>query len=410
MKIKNCRLCRGTQFHQIINLGTMSYTGIFPKKDDHSTPIGELNLILCEKCGLVQLEESFPPSLLFGENYGYRSGLNNSMVSHLQSIASKLEQQTNLKGGQVVLDIASNDGTLLKGYKTPGLTKVGIDPTINKFKDHYETNAIRICDFFSSEVYFKSHPIKPMIITSIAMLYDLEDPNDFFQNVFDALDDNGVWYFEQSYAPWMAETGSFDTICHEHLEYYSLTVINKLLELNNFKLVDAFTNDSNGGSISVVAAKSTNKSLSISPNAEWLLEVEKIKGVSNPLYWDNFATLATRNRDVLVDLVERLVNKNMKILGLGASTKGNVLLQFCNFDSKVIQAIGEVNEYKFGKMTPGSTIPIIPENEIYEMCPDYLLVLPWHFKSTFLKKSEKFLHTGGKLLFPLPQPEIVSTI
>lgn len=409
MKITSCRICSSQNLFEILNLGELFYTGIFPDKGDKDTPKGELKLILCEKCGLVQLAENFPLNLLYGENYGYRSGLNNSMVRHLHSITGKLQKQFNLTSGDTVLDIASNDGTLLKGYTIPGLTKVGIDPTSKKFKSYYDQDSIAIADFFSSKIFFDNCETSPKIITSIAMLYDLENPDEFVKNVFDTLDDKGVWFFEQSYAPWMAETGSFDTICHEHIEYYTLTVLNDLLNRNGLKIIDAFTNDSNGGSISVIAAKFSNKSLKISPNAEWLLHVEKLKGVGTPGYWLNFAKLTNQNKTLLVNLVEKIVDCKMNIMGLGASTKGNVLLQYCQFNSDVIKAIGEVNNTKYGKMTPGSMIPIVAEEEIFDMNPAFVLVLPWHFKSTFINRSRGLMESGGKLIFPLPHPEIISS-
>ena len=237
-EIKNCRICKGEQLEQFIDLGDQAFTGIFPSDDKKLMPYGKLSLVKCSTCGLVQMENSYELDDLYGENYGYRSGLNKSMVQHLQTKIARLEQMVNLQPNDVVLDIGSNDATTLKSYTSSNLKKIGIDPSAEKFKHYYDHDMSLIVDFYSAENFLNASYNKPAkIITSIAMFYDLEDPNKFVEDIFKSLDDQGVWHFEQSYLPSMIRANAYDTICHEHLEYYSLDDVQKLLTNHDFEIL-----------------------------------------------------------------------------------------------------------------------------------------------------------------------------
>jgi C-methyltransferase-like protein len=245
-------------------------------------------------------------------------------------------------------------------------------------------------------------------VTSIAMLYDLESPVDFVREVAQVLAPDGIWHFEQSYMPSMLRTTAYDTICHEHLEYYSLGVIGKILDGADLQIVDVVTNGINGGSFAVTAAHRANTA--IRPNRaviDWLLQQEERMGLDTPKPYREFEERVFRHRQDLVRLIGALTGDGKKILGYGASTKGNVLLQFCGFSSREIAAIAEVNSDKYGRVTPGTHIPIISEAEARAMNPDYFLVLPWHFKDGIVRRERDFLMRGGKLIFPFPEIEIV---
>ena len=408
VKITKCRLCYSDDLESICSLGELFFTGIFLNSADEISPSGFLSVIRCSNCSLVQLDRNFDQQILFGSNYGYRSGLNKTMVSHLQDIALNLQNVIGLTKGDAVLDIASNDGTLLEAYSEVGIFKIGIDPTASLFGQYYQHDIRYVSDFFSADLYFKHFEYKPKIVTSIAMLYDLEDPNWFFQEVFKTLADDGIWFFEQSYAKWMVETCSYDTICHEHLEYYTLKNLEMLLDRNGFKLVDAYESESNGGSIAVTAVKKSNRKFKISKRASLLLETEISNGVNTLKFWFEFGDKIKENRLELRKLITQITSKGETIMALGASTKGNVLLQYCDFSDLEIGLIGEVNPEKFGKFTPGSKIPIVTEKEVYDSKPNYILVLPWHFKQSILSSSEDFRKRGGKLIFPMPKIEIIS--
>lgn len=407
-EIKNCRISPSTHLVSVLDLGKQALTGVFPKSIHEDVTVGPLELVWCPDSGLVQLKHSYDPDEMYGENYGYRSGLNQSMVDHLTNKIRFLERLMPLADGDVVLDIGSNDATTLKAYSHKGLTRVGIDPVGKKFLEHY-TDDIRLVPTFFNIDSFREANVKPAkIITSIAMFYDLDDPIQFAQDIYEALDDDGVWHFEQSYMPSMLRTNSYDTICHEHLEYYSLGAVLKILDAANMKLIDVAMNDVNGGSFAVTATKASNTSLKPNhPVINWLLEQESRMGLDTVRPFRDFEERVYRHRTDLQNLVRSLVADGKKILGYGASTKGNVMLQFCGFTEQDIPAIAEVNPYKYGRVTPGSHIPIVSEADAKAMQPDYYLVLPWHFKNGIVRRESEYLQQGGKFIFPFPEIEIV---
>jgi hypothetical protein len=307
-----------------------------------------------------------------------------------------------------VLDIGSNDATLLKAYSSAGLRRIGIDPTAEKFRMHYPADILLIPEFFSAAAYRKAETKAASIITSFAMFYDLEAPVDFVRQVNEILSPDGVWQFEQSYMPAMLRTNSYDTVCHEHLEYYSLGVIQEILDAADMRVTDVVTNTVNGGSFTVTAAKRSNRGAKPNrPVIDWLLEQEDRMGLNTPRPYRDFEERVFRHRQDLVRLLRALTADRKTVLGYGASTKGNVLLQFCGLSSNEIKAIAEVNPDKFGCVTPGTAIPIISEPEARAMNPDYFLVLPWHFRDSIVRREKDYLNRGGKLIFPLPEIEIV---
>jgi hypothetical protein len=330
------------------------------------------------------------------------------MVNHLTEKVRCLERMVQLNPGDVVLDIGSNDGTTLKAYRAPDLQRIGIDPTGRKFAHYYTSDIKLIVDFFSSTAYRSCQSRPAKIITSIAMFYDLEDPVGFAREVESILANDGIWHFEQSYMASMLRLNSYDTICHEHLEYYSLGVVKTILEQAGLRIVDVVMNAVNGGSFAVTAAKASYRSLK--PNhsvVNWLLEQEERMGLGTPKLYRDFEERIFRHRDDLIRLVRALNADGKTILGYGASTKGNVVMQFCGFTEKDIPAIAEVNPDKFGCFTPGTHIPIISDEDARAMKPDYFLVLPWHFKSGILQREKDYLTNGGKMIFPFPEIEIV---
>lgn len=407
-EIHACRMCNSKNLIPVLNLGSQSLTGVFPKSVSVDITQGPLVVGWCPGCGLLQLLHSFEASEMYGENYGYRSGLNASMIEHLTSKVHYLEQTRPLSEGDVVLDIGSNDATLLKAYETKNLQRIGIDPTGKKFSEYYPGDIQLIPDFFSADAFHSLETKPARIVTSIAMFYDLESPVDFARQVRAILADDGVWHFEQSYMPSMLRLHSYDTICHEHLEYYSLGTVKAILETAGLRLVDVAMNAVNGGSFAVTAAKSSNKTVHTNHSViNWLLGQEDRMGLGTPRPYREFEERVFRHREDLTRLIRALKADGKKILGYGASTKGNVVLQFCGLTVDDITAIAEVNPEKFGCFTPGSNIPIVSEQEARAMKPDYFLVLPWHFKDSILRREKEYLASGGKMIFPFPEIEIV---
>lgn len=406
-RITNCRAGGGDDLVSVLNLGVQELTGVFPKTPGQPVTRGPLELVWAPKSGLLQLAHSFDASEMYGDNYGYRSGLNQSMVNHLTRKINNLEKYVDLKPGDVVLDIGSNDATSLKAYRTSSLRRIGIDPTGNKFRSFYPDDISLVPDFFTAANYRSVETRPAKIITSIAMFYDLEDPIAFARDIESVVADDGVWHFEQSYLPSMLRMTSYDTICHEHLEYYSLGVIRLILEAADMKVVDVVMNGINGGSFAVTAAKKHSKVPTNNAVIDWLLEQEDRMGLHTPRPYREFEERVYRHRDDLRRLLDGLNADGKRVLGYGASTKGNVVLQFCGLTEKDIPAIAEVNPEKFGAFTPGTRIPIVSEADAHAMQPDYYLVLPWHFKEGILQREAEYMARGGKFIFPFPEIEII---
>jgi hypothetical protein len=392
----------------VLNLGQQELTGVFPKTSQDEVTRGPLELVWCPDSGLLQLRHTYDSSEMYGDNYGYRSGLNQSMVDHLSSKVAYLERLVGLKAGETVLDIGSNDCTLLKAYGVQGIDRVGIDPTGKKFAQYYPDDVKLVPDFFSAEAYASTGAKPAKIITSIAMFYDLEDPIAFARQIEMSLASDGIWHFEQSYMPSMLRLNSYDTICHEHLEYYSLGVVKTILDAAGMKVVDVIMNNVNGGSFAVTATKKGNSAIRQNDAViDWLLEQEDRMGLNTPKPYRDFEERVFRHREDLIRLIKALRADGKSVLGYGASTKGNVVLQFCGFGPDDIPAIADVNPEKFGRVTPGTHIPIISEADAKKMNPDYYLVLPWHFKEGILRREREYLNSGGKFIFPFPEIEII---
>jgi hypothetical protein len=405
--IDACRVCASAELTTVLSLGDQYLTGVFPRSPSERITKGPLDLAWCAACGLLQMRDSYDLGEMYGDNYGYRSGLNGSMVKHLQQKVRFLERLAKPNDRDLVIDIGSNDATLLKAYGGSH-RKVGIDPTGKKFREYYPEGIALIPDFFSAATFEKSFPgEKAKIVTSIAMFYDLERPVDFVRDIRSVLADEGIWHFEQSYMPSMLRTNSYDTICHEHLEFYSFKVICDILDRAGLRVIDVQMNAVNGGSFAVTACKPTASYKSNVPIIKWMLKQERSMGLDTLKPYQDFERRVFEHRANLVDLIESLVADGKKIVGYGASTKGNVLLQFCGLTTRQIPCIAEVNDDKFGSFTPGTNIPIVSEQEARKLNPDYFLVLPWHFKNGILEREKEYLANGGKFIFPMPEIEII---
>jgi len=410
-KIEHCRICKNTHLTPILDLGNQMLTGVFPKeKNTQSVTTGPLRLVKCtgdDSCGLVQLEHSYDLAEMYGLNYGYRSGLNKSMVDHLHGKIAKILQVIDLKAGDLVIDIGSNDSTSLQAYPKDLATLVGIDPTGVKFHHYYPEHIHLIPDFFSAKLIEDKYPgRKAKVVTSFSMFYDLEDPMAFMREVAQVLSDDGIWVFEQSYMPTMLQTNSFDTVCHEHLEFYALKQIQYMAEHTGLHILDVELNETNGGSFSITVRKIRDGD-QMEQVVRTMLDQEVAMGLDTLEPFKQFSDRIELAKDALLIFLRDCKNKGKKVAALGASTKGNVLLQYCNVTPDDIFCVGEVNSEKFNCYTPGTWLPIIPESELISLKPDYLIVLPWHFRSYFIHNA-KF--KGIQMVFPLPKLEIIPAV
>ena len=405
--IYQCRICENRDLIPTISLGEQIITSRFPKYGDFSTPKTPIDLCRCTDCGLLQLKQTTYSSELYEYEYGYRSGINNTMRGHLKKYQEEILKKVSLNEKDVIVDIGSNDSTMLQYYDEK-YKRIGIDPTGKQFA-HFYGNVELIPTYFTLENFRKVYPTeKCKIVSSISMFYDLPDPVQFAKDIYSILDNDGIWTCEQSYMLTMLKTNSIDTICHEHLEYYSLRQICRIAEMSNFKIIDIKFNDCNGGSFRIYFSKKTSqKHVECTQFIETILKHELDYGIMENEIYEKFMNNCRMEVSQLTNFIDTVNNDNKKMYIYGASTKGNCLLQFANIGEDKIKYAVERNPQKVGKMT-NTGIEIISEETMRENPPNYLLVLPWHFREEIIKREEDFLKNGGQLVFPFPHFEVYS--
>jgi len=404
MKIIKCRNCNKKKLNLLFSLGKISFTGKFPKKNKEIKK-APLDLVMCHQCKLVQLSHKFNLRYLYGRDYGYRSGINVTMVNHLKKVVLKAIKKVNIQPNNMVLDIASNDATLLKNYSKNIIT-FGIDPLVNKYKNNYKNINYKIADFFSQNKIEKKTKRKFKIITALSVFYDSEKPNKFLNDVKNILEKNGLFILEFADLASIIKKKMFDTICHEHLEYYSSKIIMDMCKKNNLKVIDIFKNDINGSSKQFYITRKNSKFKINKIKINKILDEEKQMKIHSRKIILNFFNEIKKIKIKLLKLVKKIKTKNQSIHAYGASTKGNVLLQYFGIDKSYIDYVSERNPLKFNLYTPGSKIKIISEKQSRKMNPNYYLVLPWHFKNEILTREKKIRTKGTKFIFPLPKIKI----
>lgn len=385
--------------------------------DDYSASVERVPLVMAldKKSGLLQLRHTAPLDKMY-QNYWYRSGINKTMTEELKGIAQKAISLIKCEKDDIALDIGCNDGTLLRFYGN-SLYKVGFDPAKNLEKYSTKYADLVVTDYFTAQGYFNKLSKKAKIITAIAMFYDLEDPHEFVNDIDAVLDTEGLWIVQMSYMPLMLKQRAFDNICHEHLEYYSLSSFEYLIKQHDLKTVDVELNDINGGSFRIYVRKkdSNDELFATAPyrdvgafRIESLLEYEKKLNLNDPETYTSWFEKIQELKRQTVDFIKSEKAEGKTIWGYGASTKGNTLLQWYGLDNTLIDAIAERNLTKCDKRTVGTNIAIKSEAEMRQANPDYLLILPWHFIAEFRNREKEYLNSGGKFIVPLPQFEVIS--
>lgn len=407
-----CRVCKSS-VEPILSLGDQ-YVSTFLAPDQPDGFRAPLELVLCRHCRLLQLRHTVPGEMMY-QNYWYRSGTNQTMRKALADICGEATKLVHLQSGDTVLDIGCNDGTLLSSYAVPGIYKIGFDPAQNLAVFSRQVADKVIVGFFDAERFSTEADLRdrrPKVVTSIAMFYDLEDPQKFVADIQQIMHPDGLWIVQMSYLPLMLKQNDFGNICHEHLEYYSLQSLEYLLGLYNFSIVDAQLNDVNGGSIRAFIRnrKADENSfgdeayrLQASDRVSRLRENEMRLGLDRATPYREFAERVQAIKQDVCGFVKDQVERKKKVFVYGASTKGNTMLQYFGLDKSVIKAAAERNPDKWGKVTVGTRIPIISEAEARAAKPDYFLVLPWHFIEEFKVREHDYLSTAGKFIVPLPE-------
>ena len=413
--LQTCRVCGSPNLTPVIDLGLQHLQGSFLKPGVLMPPMRKLptQLVRCDVtrnengCGLLQLAHSFPPEILYA-NYWYRSGTNATMRGHLAGIVSEALAITQ-KPQPTVLDIGCNDGTLLSNYPR-GSTRYGVDPS--DIAREIGDGVTVVNTTFPSDHATAVLPEESFdIITSIAMFYDLEKPVSFAQNIAHLLSKDGVWILEMSYLPLMLLQNSFDTICHEHLEYYSLAVLDAIVTKANMRIFKVSINDINGGSIRCYATRASNSTYGTAEDRAFIHRL-RIREFEMELDLDNcyveFQKRIDRLKEELNSTLFQIRARGERIHLYGASTKGNVLLQWYGINRVIVDCAADRNPQKEGAATIGTDIPIVSEQTSRAAKPDYYLVLPWHFKKEFLERERDMILAGTKMIFPLPEVDIVT--
>lgn len=406
--INTCRLCKKNNLTDVIELGQQYITSRFPVYGDFSTPKTEITLCLCTSCELLQLKQSTNQSELYEHEYGYMSGISNTMRAHLKQYQEEIVSHIHdLQPGDVVIDIGSNDSTMLQLYPA-NIRRIGVDPTGKQFAHLYGDIELLPTYFTRENVVNRFGDIKCKSISSISMFYDLPDPVQFAKDIYSLLDDNGIWTCEQSYMPTMLERNSIDTICHEHLEYYSLKQVHQIASEAGFKIFNVSFNECNGGSFRVYFAKmESTQYTECTALISKIFEKERSLNLGNPETYSNFVDGCSAEINKLKTIINTVNQNGEKVYIYGASTKGNCLLQFADIGESLIPYAVERNLNKVGKMT-NTGIQIISEETMRQNPPKFLLVLPWHFRDEIIKREDEYLEAGGQLIFPFPQLEIYS--
>lgn len=417
--IKSRNTCRisGEPLVELFSLGDHFVSDFLPPGHEPRAGKAPLTLTLAPKSGLVQLAHTADFDAMY-RHYWYRSGTNESMVEELKQIAESAQKLIRLKEGDVFVDIACNDGTLLS-FVDPKIKRVGFDPAHNTYEEADKRRFdLFVNDYFNAKSYHES-PLgntKAKIVTTIAMFYDLEDPHAFVKDVKEIMDKDGLWIVQMSYLPLMLRQLAFDNICHEHLEYYSLEAMKYLLDIHDMEIVDCQLNDVNGGSFRVyIRNKDANPTMfATAPyrdvahhRVESILAYEKELNLKDPQTYIDFFVRSSKLRDKTVAFLKAEKTRGKKIWAYGASTKGNTLLQWWGIDNTLVDGISERQPMKYGLRTVGTNISIYSDEEMRAAKPDYLLVLPWHFIESFVRREKEFLEKGGKFIVPCPTFEVI---
>ena len=411
-----CRICDCPHLAPVLSLGDHRIAGAFadPSGNEPVQRAIPLELVRCDMtqeqtaCGLIQTRHTVPGAILYS-SYWYRSGINRTMTENLHGIAQAVQSIVSLGPGDLIVDIGCNDGTLLDGYEKNGVRFLGFDPSdVGRYAVEKGYDVVR--DFFNGEALRRrSQDQKAKAITSIAMFYDLEQPRTFVADIASSLAPGGIWVMELHYLPTMLELNAFDAIVHEHLEYYSLAVIERLIGEEGLEAVAAEINDMNGGSIRLFIGHAGDHQQT-TEQAEQLrqLRVSEFEmALDAPEPYEAFRQRVEKVRDDLLALCRKLVDEGKTIHVYGASTKGNTILQYAGIDHTLIEAAADRNPDKWGSRTIATNIPIISEEESRSRNPDYYLALPWHFLDEFLDREQEFLARGGQFIVPLPEVRVV---
>lgn len=418
--LQRCKICGSQDLTDVIKIAPQFLSPTFTRDNAEEGELAKIQvpftMTLCDRsrnsngCGLLQLREEVEADLLY-RRYFYRSATSDMMRSDLKDVIRDITSRVDLKANDIVVDIGANDCTTL-GFYPANLRRVGYEPAQNIDWSGVDKSVTIINDYFAAKPFaerFKGEKAKT--VGCNAMFYDLPDPNSFTADVKSILAPDGIWCIQLSYLPLMLTNMNFYDICHEHLSYYSLAALQYLMRRNGLDIFDASTNHVNGGSLRAFVTHGDNKKMFTADGAKRLAALAKHEDelkVNEPQTYRNYYAqiqdLATRVNNFL----DTDIKKGGKVFGLGASTKGNVLLQFFGITKEKMPYISERNPDKVGLRTLGTDFELISEEKARELKPASMLVLPWYFKKEIVEREKSYLEQGGKLVFPMPYAHVVT--
>ena len=402
-KINKCRVSNNKKLLFVAKFPDMGLTGTFPKNTRQKIIKTPMEIVFSNTSKLLQLKHNYNPKILYGKNYGYRSGLNKIMIKHLKKKFFSLKKFLKIKKNDLILDVGSNDSTFLNFFNCQ---RIGVDPSIIKLKKYYN-KSIQTYPKIFDQAYPKLKKKSFKLITAIAMFYDLKKPTDFLFKIKKILNKSGILHIEVAYLPEIINKFSYDTFCQEHYEYYSMHSLKYICDKSKMKIVDVGFNKINGGSIWLNITHKESKLKEQYKKIKKILKIEKKEKIDKVDTYKKYFRKIFNHSKQLNKILTKIKKNGYKIYGYGASTKGNVLLQLSKIDNKLIENIFEINKEKFTKYTPISKIRIINELQIKKIKPDYVLLLIWHF-GKFVTNKIKKLNNKTKIIIPFPKIKIIN--
>lgn len=409
-KVKSCRICRSRKLYKFLDLGLMPIPNGFRKKEDlkRKEPKYESACYFCENCSLVQLTVVVNPDIMFS-NYVYISATSKVRINHFSSLAYQAYSGQNLNNSSLVVDIGSNDGSLLSLFKNYNCKVVGIDPAKNLAKVAELKNIPTEVEYFnsSSAKRIKKKYGPADVITATNAIAHIDDLYEVFKGVDILLKKGGIFITEFPYLVDLIEKLEFDTIYHEHLSYFSLRSWKFLVEKSGFEICDLQKLQIDGGSLRLTHRRKTSSRNPAKKILDYFLDLEEKKKLNDKKTYDLFSQKVNKLKKESTELIDYLIKKGNRIIGYGAPAKGNVLTNFFNIGADKLDYIVDSTPYKQGLYTPGMNIPIYSENRFSKDAPDYALILAWNFANEIMEKQQVYKKRGGKFIILLPEVKII---
>lgn len=407
-KVKKCRVCGKRKLRKLLSLGNMPMVNNFLTAYQLDEPEDKLPLtvIFCENCGLVLTREVVDPKIMY-KNYVYISSFSKTMLNHFELMAKALVKRFNLDARSLVVEMGSNDGTLLKSFKKTGVGVLGVDPAENLANVANREGVETLNEFFNlktARVIAKERG-KVDLIVGTNVFAHINDLDDIIKGIKVLLSDHGAFVFECPYLVDLVNGVQFDTIYHEHLSYYSLAPLIKLFERFRMEIFDVERWPVHGGSLRVFVRRA--KGSPVSKNVADILKLEEESGVNSYSTLLKFAGRVRKIKKDLISLLSDLKSHGKRVVGFGAPAKGNILLNYCGVGLNYLDYVTDNIPYKHGLYTPGKHLQVFPEEKLLEDKPDYLLLLPWNFKEEILAKLDGFRKAGGRVIIPIPEVVVV---